>query len=718
MQGKVEVEAGGLVFSSKFDSGNLARVEVCENGGGNEFSLWTSADCEGTPYENSNRSWFHFRVSGGTVGRQVTFHIRNLNSQQKLFAQDMRPVFCRGLNPTQWERIENRPQMRVASGQSVMLSFYHSFISEGETVWFAFTYPYSFTQLQQNIGVWAQAAQPTSATASNGIYFVRECMGQTLEGRRVDLLTITGEQGKSAEREAPIDAMMPVPDPQVPRPHQFPGKKIVMLTARVHPGESAASYCIDGVIQLLLARDDPRGAALRENFVFKIIPMLNPDGVVRGHYRTDTLGVNLNRVYETPCDTLHPTICAARRLFLSLHHTERLTAYIDFHAHATKRGCFIYGNALEFERQVENLIYPKLISLNTPHFDFSSCNFTERNMRSRNKRDGLSKEGTGRVAMFNESGLTHCYTLECNYNTGLTSNAIQALQVPRELPPPSTKDRMRVPKYTPAIYRDVGKAAAVALLDYHSCNPISRLPTTPYNSAEGVRQWVMKSLKVAMTAEAVAAKRIAKGAAVAAAAAMNVPIGGREIRRRAGSGALAVHLPHLTVAKKGCEGRTVETFVSEAEGSGSECSDNSAPPARRSGGARQATNRGEAVCPAATRGGQKAGGEARRLSAPVRAAAAAAAAAAGPRRRAASVDGSTSESDRHASGCVPSRPTRSPTHGRYGTRPPPPGGPGAAPAWRSSLRPQHSGTSAGAAKCRPGDAQEARHTAARAGRGE
>lgn len=67
----------------------------------------------------------------------------------------------------------------------------------------------------------------------------------------------------------------------------------------MHPGETAASYCLDGVIELLLS-DDPRAVALRQHFVFKIIPTLNPDGVADGHYRTDTMGCNLNRMYEVP----------------------------------------------------------------------------------------------------------------------------------------------------------------------------------------------------------------------------------------------------------------------------------------------------------------------------------------------------------------------------------------------------------------------------------
>ena len=54
-----------------------------------------------------------------------------------------------------------------------------------------------------------------------------------------------------------------------------------MITARVHPGESNASWVMKGTLEFLVS-NDPVARLLRENFIFKIIPMLNPDGVING----------------------------------------------------------------------------------------------------------------------------------------------------------------------------------------------------------------------------------------------------------------------------------------------------------------------------------------------------------------------------------------------------------------------------------------------------
>ena len=71
-------------------------------------------------------------------------------------------------------------------------------------------------------------------------------------------------------------------------------RKSIILTSRVHPGETNASWIMKGVIDFLVS-EDPQAHFLRNTFVFKIIPMLNPDGVIVGNYRCSLMGQDLNR---------------------------------------------------------------------------------------------------------------------------------------------------------------------------------------------------------------------------------------------------------------------------------------------------------------------------------------------------------------------------------------------------------------------------------------
>lgn len=100
------------------------------------------------------------------------------------------------------------------------------------------------------------------------IYYHRELLTRSVDGRRVDLLTITSYGGRCEAREEPLEGLFPE---GAPRAHEFAGKPVVMVTARVHPGESPASYMFDGLLSLLLQPADPRSIALRKAFVFKLV---------------------------------------------------------------------------------------------------------------------------------------------------------------------------------------------------------------------------------------------------------------------------------------------------------------------------------------------------------------------------------------------------------------------------------------------------------------
>jgi len=72
-------------------------------------------------------------------------------------------------------------------------------------------------------------------------------------------------------------------------PETIAVRKAIVLTCRVHPGESNSNFIMNGVIDFLVGEDE-KAKLLRNTFVFKIIPMLNPDGVIVGNYRCSLVG--------------------------------------------------------------------------------------------------------------------------------------------------------------------------------------------------------------------------------------------------------------------------------------------------------------------------------------------------------------------------------------------------------------------------------------------
>ena len=57
---------------------------------------------------------------------------------------------------------------------------------------------------------------------------------------------------------------------------------------------------------------------MRKKFIFKIVPMLNPDGVILGNNRCNLAGDDLNRKFRHPDSRLHPTVLNVKEKLTAL----------------------------------------------------------------------------------------------------------------------------------------------------------------------------------------------------------------------------------------------------------------------------------------------------------------------------------------------------------------------------------------------------------------
>ncbi len=99
------------------------------------------------------------------------------------------------------------------------------------------------------------------------------------------------------------------------------------IIARQHPGETPASWAVEGLLRRLADASDPATRALLSRACVRVAALVNPDGAELGNHRTSATGVNLNRVWDDP-DEDAPEVGA----LLELIRETGADVFFDIHA--------------------------------------------------------------------------------------------------------------------------------------------------------------------------------------------------------------------------------------------------------------------------------------------------------------------------------------------------------------------------------------------------
>ncbi|XP_052580124.1 cytosolic carboxypeptidase 2 isoform X1 [Peromyscus californicus insignis] len=372
-------EDNTLLFESRFESGNLQKaVRV----GVYEYELTLRTDL----YTDKHTQWFYFRVQNTRKEVTYRFTIVNLLKPKSLYAVGMKPLMYSQLDATTynigWRREGHEIKYyknNMDDGQQPLycLTWTIQFPHDQDTCFFAHFYPYTYTDLQCYL----------LSIANNPIqsqFCKLRALCRSLAGNTVYLLTVTNPSRTPQEAAA---------------------KKAVVLSARVHPGESNGSWIMRGFLDFILS-NSPDAQLLRDIFVFKVIPMLNPDGVIVGNYRCSLAGRDLNRHYKTVLKDSFPCIWYTKNMIKRLLEEREVLLYCDFHGHSRKNNVFLYGcNSNSRKHWLHERVFPLMLSKNAPDkFSFDSCNFKVQKC----------KEGTGRVVMW-RMGVINSYTIESTF---------------------------------------------------------------------------------------------------------------------------------------------------------------------------------------------------------------------------------------------------------------------------------------------------------------
>ncbi|KAL1777748.1 cytosolic carboxypeptidase 3 isoform X1 [Sigmodon hispidus] len=371
-----------LVFEARFESGNLQKVvKVADY----EYQLTVRPDL----FTNKHTQWYYFQVTNTQAEIVYRFTIVNFTKPASLYNRGMRPLFysekeAKAHNIGWQRRGDQIKYYKNNLGQDgrhfFSLTWTFQFPHSKDTCYFAHCYPYTYTNLQEYLS-------GINSDPVRSKFCKIRVLCHTLARNMVYVLTITTPLKNSDSKK----------------------RKAVILTARVHPGETNSSWIMKGFLDYILG-DSSDARLLRDTFIFKVVPMLNPDGVIVGNYRCSLAGRDLNRNYTSLLKESFPSVWYTRNMIHRLMEKREVILYCDLHGHSRKQNIFMYGCDGSHRSKTKGLylqqrIFPLMLSKNCPNkFSFSACKFNVQK----------SKEGTGRVVMW-KMGIRNSFTLEATF---------------------------------------------------------------------------------------------------------------------------------------------------------------------------------------------------------------------------------------------------------------------------------------------------------------
>lgn len=110
------------------------------------------------------------------------------------------------------------------------------------------------------------------------------------------------------------------------------GPRQMWIIARQHPGESMGSWWMEGCLDALSDGENQASSKLKKEATLHIIPCMNLDGSKRGHLRTNSAGIDLNRAWQNTEMALSPEVFLTRSkmretgvdFFLDVHGDEAI----------------------------------------------------------------------------------------------------------------------------------------------------------------------------------------------------------------------------------------------------------------------------------------------------------------------------------------------------------------------------------------------------------